>query len=790
MAIPYSSAVREQWSAYREDAAARGEVILPLPYLERWYPYFPQGTGSKANDILREDWLGAGVGSTNENAREEPIAQLQWCGMIIPLDELDRLGVHQLMEVCRALEFQRQHTDWYAYLDRTRLRAETATPAEVVIAGLWEYLRTYTALLKRAPRYGQEIGPLLRTIPGETDFFGSLPSHQAVSLLLQYAARHFPEQWDELAFNRKLERAAPEVRQLLADRMAIGAALEGEDSPRLFALFTACCQADQALVTVQDMLDDLSGQSLRSRLPADYRQRLAAIAGDNLGDRLKRFVGRLSILDRARLSPSTAPASAPLFYPTYQALTSTDGPGWYELDSEELMALLNLLGGQPEVTKAVASRTIGQQRQLLCHLTAPVLDWAVIAENCIPQWAIAPQELVEKATLAHEEEQRKLRQELDRVERLIPQLRQARSLVAINELERKRTPFTSGGANRQWRAAVERQRQEIFNRRLFRQQKMKAFGVDLADFSPSEKDIWLDELLRVEEEVMPYMAYVRRAFQAALPVGSTVEFNPFRHRSDGVEFDPETIQDQDKWLRGEVMKTLRSRREYAPITQVNAFCLDYSRSMHHDLMRNLFKVVFLLVTGLEGRDTYDAIHFFGSGFKEAVDFTDADGFTSRKALGRILAKIATIKLNSVVYSGFGGTNISDAVVKSHEKIMAFSRQLERERPDVRYVRSILILTDGQPTVGVINLDDLRELVAEHRQAGDVSIKGIYLKHPQDKSDFITRIFGPRHAVEATNFDELIATFVQTMSLTYRQQRKDYRQAQRRKKLLGLRRKPD
>ncbi len=785
MPTPTVTAAREQWSAYREDAAARGEVILSLPRLERWHPYFPLSTGPTANEDLRKVWLKNNTGPRNTKRWENIASSVHWSGMIMPPEELNRLGIHQLITVAQGLEFQRQQVAWYDYLHRTHERASSSAQQDVVAAGLWEYLNFYVKLLKRARIYGQEVKQLLQQVPGEGDFSSLVPSHQAVSLLLQYAIRQEPGLWDELAFNRKFEMAAPEVRQLMADRVAIGAVLNDEDNPELFALFESCCQADLKFVAVQDMLDNASNLNLRSQLPATYRDRLTSIAGDGLGDRLKRLVGRLSILDRVRLPTSSAPAAAPLFYPDYEGLTSAETPSWYGLDSEELTALFNFIEQRSTILTEVAPRTVEHQRQLLCQLTSPVIVWSFVFDKCIPQWAIAPNHLVEKAAQAYEEEQRKLQQELDRVNRLLPKLRGARSLVAIRELERKRTPFSTGKANLLWQAALERQRQEIHNRRQYRKQKMEEFGLSLADLPPSEMDVWLDELLQVEEEVLPYMAYVRKAFQAALPVGTTVEFNPVRHRSDGVEFDPETIQDQDKWLRGEVMKTLRSRQEYAPITQVNAFCLDYSRSMHHDLMRNLFKVVFLLVTGLEGRDTYDAIHFFGSGFEEAVDFTDADGFTSRKALGRILAKVATVELNSVVYSGFGGTNISDAVAKSHEKIMSFSRRLEQERPDIRYVRSILILTDGQPTVGVINLDELHELVKRHREDGDVSLKGIYLKHPEDQSDFIARIFGPEHAVEASSFDELIATFVQTMSLTYRQQRKDYRQAQRRKKLLGL-----
>lgn len=792
MANTFNSAVQEQWSAYREDAADRGEVILPLSKLKQWYPYFSEDFGEKANARLMSLWLEPAERDSVRDQWNELLKGLRWSGMLMPQVEKNRLGIHRLREVAGSLEFRRKNTVWYDYLREVERSATSRKTQEVVIAGLWSYLPVYARLLQRARQLGQDVLPLLQQLPDSEDFSRLLPSQQVVSLLLSYATRAFARVWDEPQFNHRLELAAPEVRDFFADRVGIGEYLDGKDDPALQAAFEQCCVADTTFVFVQDLLDNQTEQRLLMKLPADYQARLSAFTtADGIGSKLKRFVGRLSIRDRARITTPTAPAPAPMFLSDYAPLMSTEGPKWFELDPEELTALQNLAKNESELLSAVENRRNEQLRQTLRFLTAPVLDWPVKDELlCLPQWQLAAASVVREAAAAYEKEQLLARQELNRIEMLLPRLRLATTMNAIREIERKRSPFKTGKANLRWQKALDRQRQEVLSRRAFREQKMEEFGVDQADFDASERDVWLDELLKVEEEVRPYMAYVRKAFQAALPVGSTIEFNPFRHRHDGVEFDPETVQDQDKWLRGEVMKTLRSRKEYAPITQVNTFCLDFSRSMNHDLMRNLYKVVFLLVTGLEGRDTYDAIHFFGSKFLAAIDFTDSKGFTSRSSLARILSKVATIERRSVIYSGFGGTNISDAVEKSHQKIMEFSRKLEEERPDVRYVRSILVLTDGQPTVGVINLEKLNEFIDKHRQDGNVSIKGIYLKHPDDKSDFIARIFGPRNAVEASSFDELIATFVQTMSLTYRQQRKDYRQEQRRKKLLGLRTKTD
>jgi len=259
---------------------------------------------------------------------------------------------------------------------------------------------------------------------------------------------------------------------------------------------------------------------------------------------------------------------------------------------------------------------------------------------------------------------------------------------------------------------------------------------------------------------------------------------PYRHRHDGIEFDPDTLQDSDKWLRGDVMKTLRSRKDYAPITQVNTFCLDYSRSMTHELMRNLFKTVFLLVMGLESRKTYDAIHFFGSGFHEVAGFGNTDVYTDRKLLFRVLRNVAQQGGGKITYGGIGGTNISAGVAESHKRLHAFVKELREEDPEANLVESLFVLTDGQPTMGITDLPELRAFIDEKRKDGNVAIKGIYLKHPDDKSDFITQIFGPQNAVSASSFEDTVTTFVEVMGKTYREQRRKFKEVQRRRKMQG------
>jgi len=138
----------------------------------------------------------------------------------------------------------------------------------------------------------------------------------------------------------------------------------------------------------------------------------------------------------------------------------------------------------------------------------------------------------------------------------------------------------------------------------------------------------------------------------------------------------------------------------------------------------------------------------------------------------------------IVYSGTGGTNISAGVQKSHEKLKVFAEKLSEEEPDLKFVTSLFVLTDGQPTMGITDLDKLNAFIEEKRQDGDVSIKGIFLKHEDDASDMISRIFGREHAVASTTFKQTVTTFVQIMGRTYRAQRREFRAAEKRKRLLG------
>ncbi|MEL6987461.1 MAG: vWA domain-containing protein, partial [Bacteroidota bacterium] len=314
---------------------------------------------------------------------------------------------------------------------------------------------------------------------------------------------------------------------------------------------------------------------------------------------------------------------------------------------------------------------------------------------------------------------------------------------------------------------------------------MREYGIlEGAEKMSLEKERWYKEMLKIEEEVKPYIPYVRQAFDAAMPVRKAVEFDPYRHIHDGIEFDPQTLLDQNKWMRGEIMKAYRNKIDRGEIIQINSFALDFSGSMDHERMRNLFKLLYLLVLGLEGRKTFDAFHFFSTTFVEAVNFSSK--FTSRNLLFRILSNISNIEGGftdgTVRYSGYGGTNMSEGIIQCHKRAIEFGIRLEEEFPNTDFLYSLFVLTDGRPTMGIIDPDQINQKIVQLRKQKNIAIKGIYVRpDAEDPSDFMEKIFGEKQFVETNSFESAISEFVNIMTATYKHQRKALKEEMKRKK---------
>ena len=84
---------------------------------------------------------------------------------------------------------------------------------------------------------------------------------------------------------------------------------------------------------------------------------------------------------------------------------------------------------------------------------------------------------------------------------------------------------------------------------------------------------------------------------------------------------------------------------------------------------------------------------------------------------------------------------------------------------------MFVITDGEPSVGITDLDELNDFITEKRADGDVAIKGIYIKSEEDENSFMESIFGADEFVETVEFGEAVNKFVTIMTNTYKTQRK-------------------
>ena len=350
-------------------------------------------------------------------------------------------------------------------------------------------------------------------------------------------------------------------------------------------------------------------------------------------------------------------------------------------------------------------------------------------------------------------------------------------------LEFESYKFSFSDLQESWNSHYEAAKRSLDIRLKFRHAKMEEYGIlDTKVMSGHGKDSWLDELLQIEEEVAGYTIFVKEAFAQALPVRRISKFHAIRRTIDGVEVDPEALLVPEKYLRAEIMKPMTSVKDYKNIHQLNTFCLDTSGSMNHERMRNLFKLLYLLVLGLEDKVSYDSFHFFSNKFVSGVEF--GTGFTNKKVLFKILTSISTLKNGKVIYSGTGGTNIGDGMKKSYERIQEFGEKLVAKYPDILIVKSMFVISDGEPSLGLINLDDLKELVEKQREESNISINGLYIFPEEEATSYMTDIFGASHAIEADNFDQTVTGLVNLMIREYKQQRIDHKWRLKAQKLIN------
>ncbi|MEL6923070.1 MAG: vWA domain-containing protein, partial [Bacteroidota bacterium] len=405
-----------------------------------------------------------------------------------------------------------------------------------------------------------------------------------------------------------------------------------------------------------------------------------------------------------------------------------------------------------------------------------------VEEVLVPSWNAAPYNNTLTLRQQLEEKLRLYGKEHKRLKRELTHLQEQHHVLKLEKMAEQHAAYAFTALKEEWTFAYRQQLEKVRSQEANRYRRMLEFGLlEKGEAATYEHNLWLDELLQIEREVSPYLAFAKSAFSMALPSRRSVEFDPYRHSWDGIEFDPQTVYDRRKWMRGDVMKMLRGKVSKANAEQINCFLLDASGSMKGERMRNLFKLIYLLVLGLEGRRTFDSYHFFGSNFVEGANFSGT--YTDRSILFRILRKIAKLHKWKIKYSGAGGTNISDAVRQAHGRLLTFTEEQTDKHPDTFYFKSIFVITDGVPSVGIRDEQKLGVFIEEKRAEGDVSIKGLYLKPEGDNDfEFMQEVFGSGNYVVTAQFAEAIKQLIFITSNTYKLQRKDLKYALRKAKM--------
>lgn len=751
----------------------------------------------KLNEDL-EKCFGSADFRVNKSFWQEMTKLLQWKAIFLPYQELQRLSNKQLQDHLTFLKLKIDYFPFVEYLSVVKQQSmlKEAQQIPFPLVALWYQFIYYVDFLRiiaeKEPMRFAAAQELFKEHYSQLNFDHRLPCEQIIEVLFRLTEQSYLPNQTNSDIDRLIKQAAPSVQDFFTQHLKT---LKEYIAQKPLALkkvslkdprniirdhFFSVSRSDLDLVKIQELLDDQSGQQFMLKLPSGYSEEFGKSRKKNLADRLKAVVGDASIMDRIQaVADSVQSSPQPLFGKLPEPFYHKNQQQWHQLNEEERQDLLqasdaHLKEEDHRFFSGVAfQRWMRYFENLLNQRSIPFLHWETEQGYFIPQWNFLGTERAKSLREDFKTKRMREDEEIERLEKLLPELFKIETRFALKRFVKGFKGFDYATAQERWEQALRQHEITIENRSNYRIRRMREFGILEADEKVNDrKEVWLNEMLRIEEEVKPYILYVRQAFQAALPVRRTVEFDPYRHSSDGLEFDPETAQDPDKWIRADVMRNLKRKVNRGVVDQVNTFCLDASGSMDHEPMRNLFKILYLLILGLEDRKSYDAVHFFNYYFIETADFSDS--YTNRSLLFKILRKIATVGNGDVIYGGGGGTNISDGVHHCHERMINFVKNLREENPEKNIVCSLFVITDGEPSMGIMNLDELKYFIQAKRELGDVAIKGIYIKPEDDQSQFVPYIFGEDNCVETTSFHDAVDKFVRIMTQTYKAQRKAYK----------------
>jgi hypothetical protein len=126
--------------------------------------------------------------------------------------------------------------------------------------------------------------------------------------------------------------------------------------------------------------------------------------------------------------------------------------------------------------------------------------------------------------------------------------------------------------------------------------------------------------------------------------------------------------------------------------------------------------------------------------------------------------------------------MSEGIIESHKRCINFGKALKTQFPRTEFLHALFVITDGRPTVGIIEPVDLNIKINELREVENIAIKGIYLKpEGEEPSEFMPIIFGKGEYIESNDFQTAINEFVQIMTATFKKQREELKEERKRRK---------
>ena len=737
------------------------------------------------------------------NKLSELFSRIQLTGLFIPMNDIKEVKAKILKSQLIFSSLLIKYYPYQEFFSKLISTTKSLKPGEELAPyALWTYIIYYAKFLYKVKNDNYGLYEIYRDwfskLLDLENFHRRLPSEQITILLLNRCESIISNTDYDSISNRKYSKAIDEVSTFFEENdsglnMIFGEqAMESEESKinesydKLQAEFAKIVLLDSDDLLVQEILDNSNKLNLSLSLPVLTQVKYGLKGIYQAGVVVKDKV--LGEDDRPAGLFKEDDESLPNYVHKKQRIYPTTLQYWYDLIPAEKEKLVQGIRKKiPSESLNRANHFVRKRREanllnLINQISAPVLNWTIEDGNFFAQWNLFSDEMTKSLIETLKKKKEDGRKEMKILEKHLKEIFELDSMMELTSYLHNNKPiFSQRKYQLKWEQELERISRIIRNREKFYESRMEEFGIKEAKLNNRQKQMWVQEMMEIEDEIKPYIKYVKQAFQTALPIRRTVKFSEERHKSDGVEFDPDTLFDHEKWIRANVMKVMESSIERGEATQINTFCLDYSGSMNHDRMRNLFKMLYLLVLGLEDRKSYDAFHFFSDEFIEVVGFSKE--FTNRKVLFKILQQIAQIHIGKVIYFGEGGTNISSGIKMSHEKMLKFSKEFKAENPEANVVTSIFVITDGEPSLGITNIPKLNDFIEQRRLLGDVEIKGIFIKSEDDVSlEFMEEIFGNEHFVETTDFQEGVNKFVKIMTETYKKQRKSYKWKQKRKKL--------